>query len=84
MGTWQRVDTLTLSCKGSVRLPRLKTHNPTCDLNMYDGGLGCCGGTDPNSKDRYLLDADTPIPPLEDEVYFRWRFYVRATARIHG
>ena len=24
---------------------------------------------------RFLLDAEQPIPPLEDEVWFRWRFY---------
>ena len=24
----------------------IKTHNPACDINLYDGGLGCCGGTD--------------------------------------
>lgn len=37
--------------------------------------MACCGGSDPNSTKRFLLDADQPIPPLVDEVYFRWRFY---------
>ena len=46
---------------------------------QYDGGLQCCGGTDivdgKHTDTRFLLDADPPIPPLEDEVFFRWRFY---------
>ncbi len=66
-------------CIGEPRSELLKTHNPTCDINIYDGGLQCCGGTDivdgVHTKTRFLLDADAEIPPLVDEVWFRWRFY---------
>lgn len=66
-------------CIGEPRSELLKTHNPTCDINLYDGGLQCCGGTDivdgVHTKTRFLLDADAEIPPLVDEVWFRWRFY---------
>ena len=44
--------------------------------------MACCGGSDPNSTKRFLLDADQPIPPLVDEVYFRWRFYYEDTQAI--
>ena len=29
-----------------------------------------------------LLDADQPIPPLVDEVYYRWRFYYEDEAGV--
>ena len=60
---------------GEPRSDLISSHNPTCDLNLYDGGLSCCGGTDPGTKTRFLLDAGATIPPLVDETYFRWRFY---------
>lgn len=45
-------------CMGEPKSELLRTHNPTCDLNLYDGGMSCCGGHDPNSTTRFLLDAD--------------------------
>ena len=69
-------------CIGEPLSELVKDHNPTCDLNLYDGGMNCCGGLDPNSTKRFLLDADQPIPPLVDEVYFRWRFYYEDEAGV--
>lgn len=43
--------------------------NPTCDINLYDGGMSCCRGG------QFLLDADQEIPALVDEVHFKWRWY---------
>lgn len=67
------------SCFPEPRSELIPTHNPTCDLNIYDGGLQCCGGTDvvdgKHTTTRFLLDADQEIPALVDEVWFRWRFY---------
>lgn len=49
-------------CIGEPRSELVVTHNPTCDLNLYDGGLGCCGGSDvvdgKHTGTRFLLDAD--------------------------
>jgi len=59
------------ACIGEPRSELIKTHNPTCDINLYDGGLGCCGGTDiidgKSTNTRFLLDADQAIPALVDE-----------------
>jgi len=72
---WINGHRFNAGCMGEPKSELLKTHNPTCDLNRYDGGMACCGGLDPNSTKRFLLEAEQPIPPLIDEVYFRWRFY---------
>jgi hypothetical protein len=56
-------------CMGEPRSDLLKTHNPTCDLNLYSGGMSCCRGN------QILLDADQDVPALVDEVWYRWRFY---------
>ena len=75
-------------CYGEPRSELVKDHNPACDLNLYDGGMACCGGFDPNSTEalpaRYRLNIDQEIPPREDEVYlyFRWRFYYEGAAGI--
>ena len=46
-------------CIGMPRSELLVTHNPTCDINIYDGGLQCCGGTDivdgKHTTTRFLL-----------------------------
>jgi hypothetical protein len=56
-------------CMGEPKSDLLATHNPTCDINQYDGGLQCCG-------DQFsLLDSDQEVPPLVDEVYFKTRWY---------
>ena len=56
-------------CMGLPKSELLATHNPTCDINQYDGGLQCCG-------DKFhLLDADQEVPALWDEVYFKTRWY---------
>jgi len=47
----------------------IKQNNPTCDLNLYRGGIYCC------HDGVFLLDADQEIPEPVDEVYFKWRFY---------
>merc|ERR1711934_1053979 len=52
----------------------IRDHNPTCDINLYDGGLSCC------HNGMSLLDADQEIPPLEDSVYYKWRFYYEPLA----
>ena len=49
--------------------------------------MACCGGFDPNSTKRFLLDivlTSKEIPPREDEVYlyFRWRFYYEGAAGV--
>ena len=49
----------------------LRDHNPSCDVRTYVGGMQCCG------HKVFLLDADQEVPPHEDEVMFKWRFYVR-------
>ena len=49
----------------------LRDHNPSCDVRTYVGGMQCCG------HEVFLLDADQEIPPHMDEVFFKWRFYVR-------
>jgi len=56
-------------CMGLPKSELLATHNPTCDINQYDGGLQCCG------DNFYLLDADQEIPALFDHVYFKTRWY---------
>ena len=56
-------------CLGEPKSDLIKTHNPTCDINQYDGGLQCCA-------DGYsLLDHDQEIPELVDNVYFKLRWY---------
>ena len=47
----------------------LATHNPTCSVATYAGGMECCRDND------VLLDADQPQPEHEDDVRFKWRFY---------
>jgi len=69
-------------CYGEPRSELVKDHNPACDLNLYNGGMACCGGFDPNSTKRFLLDIDQEIPPLMDLVYFRWRFYYEGAAGV--
>lgn len=61
----------------------LAMNNPTCDISTYQGGLPCCvHGT-------MLLDSEQDIPPAQDTVYFKWRFYYEdyvpavQTAAIH-
>ena len=47
----------------------LKMKNAACDINLYEGGMACCrGGV-------FLLDKDQDVPPLVDEIYYKWRFY---------
>lgn len=49
----------------------IRQKNPSCDVRTYVGGMQCCRhGT-------ILLDADQEVPPHEDEVFFKWRFYHR-------
>jgi len=56
-------------CKAPPLSDLLSQHNPTCEVETYMGGIECCqDGT-------FLLDADQEIPPAEDEVFFKWRFY---------
>lgn len=56
-------------CMGEPKSDLIRQKNPTCDINLYSGGMACCrGGV-------FLLDADQEIPPLEDEIYYKWRFY---------
>jgi len=56
-------------CRAEPLSNLLSQHNPTCEVSTYMGGIECCqDGT-------FLLDADQEIPPEEDEVYFKWRFY---------
>jgi len=57
------------NCLGLPKSELIATHNPTCDINQYDGGLQCCGGG------FYLLDADQQIPEPFDEIYFKTRWY---------
>lgn len=47
----------------------LATHNPTCSVATYVGGMQCCTDGD------VLLDADQLQPTREDELRFKWRFY---------
>eukprot|EP00931_Biecheleriopsis_adriatica_P117231 TRINITY_DN9276_c0_g1_i1.p1 TRINITY_DN9276_c0_g1~~TRINITY_DN9276_c0_g1_i1.p1 ORF type:complete len:531 (-),score=73.17 TRINITY_DN9276_c0_g1_i1:23-1615(-) len=56
-------------CKEEPLSSLLSDHNPTCEVATYMGGIECCqNGT-------LLLDADQDVPPEEDEVFFKWRFY---------
>lgn len=57
------------NCMGEPKSDLLATHNPTCDINQYDGGLRCC------ENGFSLLDADQSIPPLVDNVFFKSRWY---------
>jgi hypothetical protein len=56
-------------CMGEPLSDLLRTHNPTCDINQYAGGMSCCRGN------QILLDADQDVPPLVSEIWYRWRFY---------
>mmetsp|Transcript_8887 Transcript_8887/g.20380 ORF Transcript_8887/g.20380 Transcript_8887/m.20380 type:complete len:740 (+) Transcript_8887:10-2229(+) len=56
-------------CMGEPYSDLLQTHNPTCDINQYRGGIACC------HDGAILLDADQEVPAEEDTVYFKWRFY---------
>jgi len=47
----------------------LATHNPTCNVSTYVGGMECC------QDGEVLLDADQQQPEHVDEVRFKWRFY---------
>jgi len=56
-------------CRAEPLSNLLPEHNPTCEAETYMGGIECC------QDGMFLLDADQEIPPEEDEVYFKWRFY---------
>jgi len=59
-------------CMDEPKSDLLKTHNPTCSLNTYAGGMSCCrGGV-------FLLDADQAIPEPVDTIFYKWRFYYEA------
>jgi len=47
----------------------LATHNPTCALATYVGGMECC------HDGNVLLDREQTQPDHEDEIFFKWRFY---------
>jgi len=49
----------------------LRQRNPSCDVRTYVGGMQCC------RHGNILLDADQEVPPEEDVVYYKWRFYHR-------
>jgi len=43
--------------------------NPTCTIETYVGGLGCC------HHQTILLDADQPVDSRVDTTYLKYRFY---------
>ena len=53
----------------------LATHNPTCNVSTYVGGMECC------QDGEVLLDADQQQPEHIDEVRFKWRFVMARAAR---
>jgi hypothetical protein len=56
-------------CMGEPLSDLLKTNNPTCDINLYAGGMACCRGN------QILLDKDQAQPGPPSTVFYRWRFY---------
>eukprot|EP01047_Picozoa_sp_COSAG01_P001690 COSAG01_NODE_40_length_32708_cov_25.641234_5_plen_866_part_00 len=58
-------------CKKPPLTSLIEQKNPSCDVRTYVGGMQCC------RHQTILLDADQEPPPYVDEVFFKWRFYVR-------
>ena len=66
------------NCMGEPLSDLLKTKNPTCDINLYSGGMACCRGN------QILLDKEQVQPGPAMTVYYHWRFYYQVfDANVH-
>lgn len=59
----------SLRCAPEPTGDLLKTHNPTCDIKTYSGGLQCC------KHGHFLLDAHQEPPAETQEYHLKFRFW---------